>query len=204
MTTEAIESIDPSTTALLLMDYQNGIIPMVADPEELLAGARRAIDLIRSRGGTIGYVRVGFADASEIGGSMGKRVGGAAAPVQFHADHTNTQIHADVAPQEGDIVVRKNRVGPFGSTDLHEQLQARGIDTLLLAGISTSGVVLSTVRDAHDRDYRLIVLADLCADRDTEVHEVLIGKVFPHQAEVINAAELHTLLPEGGGPPVAS
>jgi len=74
MTTEAIESIDPSTTALLLMDYQNGIIPMVADPEELLAGARRAIDLIRSRGGTIGYVRVGFADASEIGGSMGKRI----------------------------------------------------------------------------------------------------------------------------------
>jgi nicotinamidase-related amidase len=64
----------------------------------------------------------------------------------------------------------------------------------VLAGISTSGVVLSTVRDAHDRDYRLIVLADLCADRDPEVHQVLIGKVFPKQAEVINAAELHAAL----------
>jgi nicotinamidase-related amidase len=150
---------------------------------------------MRSHGATIGYVRVGFADAGEIGGSMGKRVGGAAALEQFHADHANTQIHADVAPEEGDIVVRKNRVGPFGSTDLHEQLQARGIDTLILAGIATSGVVLSTVRDAHDRDYRLIVLADLCADRDAEVHEVLTGKVFPGQADVISAAELGGLLP---------
>src|ERR1700679_4299969 len=194
MTTEILAPIDPSKTALLIMDYQNGIIPMAPNPEELLVGARRAIDLIRAHGGTVGYVRVGFADASEIGGSMGKRVGGAAALENFHADHANTQIHADVAPEEGDIVVRKNRVGPFGSTDLHEQLQARGSDTLVLAGISTSGVVLSTVRDAHDRDYRLIVLADLCADRDAEVHEVLTGKVFPGQAEVIHAAELHTLL----------
>jgi nicotinamidase-related amidase len=101
-----------------------------------------------------------------------------------------------VGPEEGDIVVRKTRVGPFGSTDLHEQLQTRGIDTLLLAGISTSGVVLSTVRDAHDRDYRLIVLADLCADRDPEVHDILTRKVFPGQAEVIQAAELHGFLPE--------
>jgi nicotinamidase-related amidase len=126
MTTAAAEPIDPSKTALLIMDYQNGIIPMAENPEELLAGARQAIDLIRSHGGTIGYVRVGFADASEIAGPMGKRVGGAAALEHFHADHTNTQIHADVAPEAGDIVVRKNRVGPFGSTDLHEQLQAPG------------------------------------------------------------------------------
>jgi nicotinamidase-related amidase len=194
MTTAAAEPIDPSKTALLIMDYQNGIIPMAENPEQLLAGARQAIDLIRSHAGTIGYVRVGFADASEIAGPMGKRVGGAAALEHFHADHANTQVHADIAPEPGDIVVRKNRVGPFGSTDLHEQLQARGIDTLVLAGISTSGVVLSTVRDAYDRDYRLIVLADLSADPDAEVHEVLTGKVFPGQAEVISAAELHGLL----------
>ena len=194
MTTETTEPIDPSKTALLIMDYQNGVMPMAPNPEELLTGARQAIDLMRSHGATIGYVRVGFADASEVGGAMGKRVGGAAALEHYHAAHANTQIHTDVAPEDGDIVVRKTRVGPFGSTDLHEQLQARGIDTLILAGISTSGVVLSTVRDAHDRDYRLIVLADLCADRDAEVHEVLTGKVFPGQAEVISAAELHGLL----------
>jgi nicotinamidase-related amidase len=194
MTAEEVEPIDPSRAALLILDYQNGILPMAENPNELLAGARRAIDLIRSSGATVGYVRVGFADASELGGSMGKRIGAAAARDQFHADHANTQIHEDIAPEAGDIVVRKTRVGPFGSTDLHEQLQARGIDTLILAGISTSGCVLSTVRDAHDRDYRLIVLADLCADRDAEVHEVLIGKVLPSQAEVINSTELQRLL----------
>jgi nicotinamidase-related amidase len=188
-------TIDPSKTALLIMDYQNGVMSMISNPEELLVGARQAIDLVRLHGGTIGYVRVGFADASELGGSMGKNVGGPAAALEnFAAEHPNTQIHAGIAPEEGDIVVRKTRVGPFGSTDLHEQLNARGIDTLVLAGISTSGVVLSTVRDAHDRDYRLIVLADLCADRDPEVHQVLIGKVFPKQAEVINASELQGLL----------
>lgn len=194
-TAEAVEPIDPSKTALLIMDYQNGILPLAPNPEELLAGARQAIDLVRSHGGTIGYVRVAFADAGEVGGSMGKRLGGPGGALQrLDADHANTQIHADVAPEDGDIVVRKTRVGPFGSTDLHEQLQARGIDTLVLAGVSTSGVVLSTVRDAHDKDYRLIVLADLCADRDPQVHEVLTGKVFPNQADVIDAADLHQLL----------
>src|ERR1700733_11523326 len=98
MTTEAAEPIDPSTTALLIMDYQNGIIPMAPNPDELLAGARQTIDLIRSHGATIGYVRGGFADASEIGCLMGKRVGGVAALEQFGADHPNTQIHVDVAP----------------------------------------------------------------------------------------------------------
>jgi nicotinamidase-related amidase len=195
VTPETVEPIDPSKTALLIMDYQNGLIPMAPNPQEMLAAARQAIDLIRSHGGTIGYVRIGFVDASEIGRSMARRPGGPTAILErFGADQPDTQIHDDVAPEDGDIVVRKIRVGPFGTTDLQEQLQARGIDTLVLAGISTSGVVLSTVRDAHDRDYRLIVLADLCADRDAEVHEVLTGKVFPNQAEVITAAELHGLL----------
>ncbi len=90
--------------------------------------------------------------------------------------------------------MRKVRVGAFSTTDLDRQLQARGIDTLILAGIATSGVVLSTVRDAADRDYRVYVLADGSADRDPEVHDVLINKVFPRQAHVITIAELEPLL----------
>jgi nicotinamidase-related amidase len=82
----------------------------------------------------------------------------------LHADAPAIQIHDRVAPRDGDIVVRKVRVGPFGTTDLDEQLQAKGIDTLVLAGLSTPGLVLSAVRDGHDRDYRLIVVSDLTAD----------------------------------------
>ena len=69
-----------------------------------------------------------------------------------------------------------------------------GVDTLILAGISTSGVVLSTVRDGADRDYALYVLSDATADRDATVHACLMEKVFPRQAEVISVAELEGIL----------
>jgi nicotinamidase-related amidase len=69
-------------------------------------------------------------------------------------------------------VVRKTRVGAFSTTDLEQQLNDRGINTLILAGVSTSGVVLSTVREAADRDYHIYVLADASADRDAHVHAV--------------------------------
>lgn len=186
--------IDPARTVLLVMDYQNGIMGRVSDGEELLASARETIELVRGRGGHIGYVRVGFADGEAPTGTMGSRIGAEAARTTFHADAPATQVHDDVAPQDGDIVVRKTRVGPFLTTDLDAQLRNRGIDTLLLAGISTSGVVLSTVRDGHDRDYRLIVISDLCADPEPEIHEFLVGRIFPRQAEVIDRAELHERL----------
>jgi nicotinamidase-related amidase len=108
----------------------------------------------------------------------------------LRADAPETQIHERLAPRDGDIVVRKRRVGSFSTTDLHEQLQARGVETIVLAGISTSGVVLSTVRDGADRDYRIVVLSDASTDFDPEVHEFLTTRVFPRQALVMIADEL--------------
>lgn len=90
----------------------------------------------------------------------------------------------------GDIVVRKTRLGAFSTADLHARLQAREVDTLVLAGISTSGVVLSTVRDGGDRDYRLYVLHDACGDPEDGVHEFLLEKIFPRQARVVGIADL--------------
>jgi nicotinamidase-related amidase len=194
MTTETPAAVDPATTALLVMDYQNGLFGRIDDGDALLAGARDAIALIRDHGGTIGYVRVAFADGEAPSGTMGRRIGREAALTMFHADAPATQIHDAIAPQDGDIVVRKTRVGPFGTTDLDEQLRARGVDTLILAGISTSGVVLSTVRDGHDRDYRLIILSDLCADPEADVHAFLTERIFPRQADVITTAQLPGLL----------
>ena len=105
--------------------------------------------------------------------------------------------HEAVAPQEGDIVVRKRRVGAFSTTDLHEQRAARGIDTHVLAGLSTSGVVLSTIRDASDasdRDYRLLVLSDASADPEPDKHEFLTTRVFPGMATVLTTDELAAAL----------
>jgi nicotinamidase-related amidase len=68
-------------------------------------------------------------------------------------------------------------------------LRAAGADALVLAGIATSGVVLSTLRQAADLDYRLTVLADACTDADPEVHRVLTEKVFPRQALITSTEE---------------
>lgn len=73
-------------------------------------------------------------------------------------------------------------------------LRASHIDTLVLAGVATSGIVLSTVRHAADNDYRLVVAKDCCADRDEEVHRVLMEKVFTRQATVARAEEIAPLL----------
>jgi nicotinamidase-related amidase len=189
--------IDPSSTALLVMDYQNGILGMVDNSDELLAIASNLTKMFREHGGTVAYVRVAFADGDLDDVPATSGMAAVVSPERremFHVDHPATQIHDAIAPQEGDIVVRKQRVGAFSTTDLHEQLQARGIDTLVLAGVSTSGCVHSTVLDAYDRDYRVIVLSDAVADRDTEVHNFLLEHVFTKRGEVIEVRELHGLM----------
>lgn len=90
----------------------------------------------------------------------------------------------------GDIVVRKTRVGSFSTTNLDLQLKSAGIDTLILTGVHTSGVILTTVREAHDLDYRVIVLSDACADPDPEIHEFLVTRILPKQALVCSSAAL--------------
>ena len=195
--TEQPESIDPSRAALLVMDFQVGVIGMVDDADQLVNRVKETITLVRNRGGAVGYVRVAFTDGDFEGlpstSRMAARV--AQAGDAFRADSPTTAIDERITPEPNDIVVRKTRVGPFLTTDLDEQLRQRGIDTLVLAGISTSGVVLSTVRDASDRDYRVLVLSDACADREPEVHEFLSTRIFPSQATVITTAELRGLLP---------
>jgi nicotinamidase-related amidase len=91
-------------------------------------------------------------------------------------------------------------VSAFTGSDLEVVLRGLDADTLVLTGIATSGVVLSTLRQAADLDYRLIVLADACLDRDPEVHRVLIEKVFPRQAAVHSVAQW-AAQPTGGNSP---
>ena len=97
--------------------------------------------------------------------------------------------HERLLRGHGEVVVTKKRVSAFAGSDLELVLRAREVTHLVLGGIATSGVVLSTVRAAADQDYRLTVLADLCLDGDEEVHRVLTEKIFPRQAEVIPGAD---------------
>lgn len=169
-------ALNPSATALLLMDLQPGILSRMEDSDGFLARLARAREAAREAGLTVGYVRVALTAEEAAGIPATSRFADAGARLDASAAHT--QIDPRIAPADGEIVVRKKRVGAFGTTDLKAQLDARGIDTLVLAGVATSGVVLSTVRDASDRDYRLVVLEDGCWDADPEVHQVLTEKVF--------------------------
>jgi nicotinamidase-related amidase len=198
--TDAPPAIDPRHTALLVMDYQAGIVGRLSESEALLARAAEAIAAVRRHGGQVGYVRVAFEDADYDALPATSAMAAAVAARGkngLHASSPATAIHEDVAPVPGDIVVRKTRVGAFSTTDLDRQLRGRGITTLILAGISTSGVLLSTVRDAADRDYRVLVLADVSADPDPEVHAFLTTRIFPRQARVITLAELDGVLSAG-------
>ena len=94
----------------------------------------------------------------------------------------------NVAPRPDEAVVNKLRVSAFAGSDLEVMLHAQGVETLVLAGIATSGVVLSTLREAVDRDFGLIVLSDACLDADPEVQRVLVEKIFPRRRRVMTVA----------------
>jgi len=193
--TDPAQSSEGEGTALVVMDYQPGILGRLKDADGLVARAAQAISVCRRHGATIAYVRVAFADADyeaiPSSNRMAALVAGAGAA--FHADSPTTAIDERIAPAPGDLVVRKTRVGAFSTTDLDRQLRQRGVRRLILAGVSTSGCLLSTVRDAADRDYELYVLSDASADPDPEVHAFLTERIFPRQATVVTVDELAAL-----------
>ena len=94
----------------------------------------------------------------------------------------------------GEPVIVKHRIGPFMETNLQTILRAHNIDNLILAGISTSGVVLSSIRHAADADYSLTVASDACADADEKVHNHLMEKIFPKQADIKTTQEIISAL----------
>jgi nicotinamidase-related amidase len=89
-------------------------------------------------------------------------------------------IHPAVAPLGDEPVLGKTSIGAFATTPLDELLQERGIGQIIVAGVATSGTVLSTSRWAFDIGYKIIVCADACSDPDPAVHAALTDdKVFP-------------------------
>lgn len=175
------------------MDYQVGLVERLPDGAALLGRAGAAIAEVRGRGGQLGWVRVAFDDADFAAIPATSVMARLATPNRrdaLHIDAPASQLHPVLDVQPTDISVRKVRVGAFTTTDLDQQLRARDVDTLVLAGISTSGVVLSTVREAMDRDYRIVVLADACADPEPDNHAFLISRIYPRYATVLDVADL--------------
>ena len=180
-----------STEALLLMDLQNGVVGRLSSSQrQPLLGtiARTASDAAgwacRSSTSVSHSDRAGPMSVRGTGSSRTWQ----AAPAWARLDHS-TQIHPAVSPHPGDIVVTKRRVSAFSGSDLEVVLRSLDVRSLTLSGIATSGVVLSTLRQAADLDFGLTVLRDCCVDPDDDVQRVLMEKVFPRQATVESAAQ---------------
>lgn len=173
---------------LLIMDYQAEIVARYAAAGQVSRVAQ-ALEAARANGTPVAFVQVGFRPGYPEVSPHNRGFAAAKAAGRFMLADPETEIDSRVAPLAGEPIVIKHRVGAFLATELDQLLRAQGIERLVLAGIATSGVVLSTVRDAADRDYELTVLSDCCADSDPEAHRVLLERVFPRQARVTTAAE---------------
>ena len=176
--------LDPKKTAVLTLDFQKVIFGFVPGSDAIIPNASKAVAFARKKQFLIIHVGLGFsAGYPEIPDtdSPFKR---AKQNNLFVKGTPSAEFHSSIARPE-ELVVYKQRVGAFSENHLHLILRSRGIENLVLFGISTSGITLSTLRRAFDLDFRCVVLKDACFDADQEVHRVLTEKIFPTQAKVL-------------------
>ena len=185
-------ALDAAHTALLAMDCQAGIVSIYAKPlEEFVERAASVLRTARGAGMPVILVQVGFRPGFPEVSDKNKIF----SAIKTSAQHQKLfegaagAVHPALGPEPGDIIVTKHRVSAFAGTDLDMILRAKEIETVVLLGIATSGVVLSTLLEACDADYRVVVIADCCADMDAELHGNLLNRLFPRRAEVVMAAD---------------
>lgn len=183
------EMINNKKTALLIMDVQRAIVGMLRENgPALLDALAETVEAARNKNIQVIYVVVGFRKGYPEVSAMNKSF----SVLRNSGRNLDTEEAMQVAPNiapVGEVVITKKRVSAFSGSDLEVVLRANGIQHIVLTGIATSGVVLSTLREAADKDYTITVLSDCCADADEEVHRVLTTKVFPRQADVMTHKE---------------
>lgn len=172
-------------TALLVMDVQPSIVDRLDKPVKYLDNVKTAVAEAHKNHILVMYIVVGFRSGFPEVSANNKSFGA----IKETTAVTMVDPRPAIEPTKDDVVVIKRRVSAFSGSDLEVLLRAQGIQRLVLTGIATSGVVLSTLREAADKDFRLTVLSDLCADFDDEVHSLLLEKVFPRQADVVTAEQ---------------
>ena len=164
--------LDPQRTALLLVDLQSRIVSLPVRPragDAVVATARELVGGFRKAGATVALVEVRRPDVAD--------------------QPPGSELVTGLA-EEGDIRAVKPGISGFHGTELHQRLQDRGIDTLVLGGIATNLGVESTARSARDLGYRLIFVEDAMAALTTAEHSLSVAHNFPRLGEVATAAEV--------------
>ena len=184
--------INISSTALIIADFYKdmmGTIPHsiernVLDNTQKLQKAARQSGMLICYSATV--FRPGYIEISDRNKTFSQRKNSGQPAVSDPIE----VIHPGVSPIDGEVVVGKHRVNALYGTDLDMTLRANQINTIIILGYATSGVVLSTTRFAADSDYSIIIVEDCCADTDPEVHNFLMEKIFPRLADVVTSIDM--------------
>ena len=183
-------ALEPSKTAIVVIDLQRGILAHPTAPyasADVVARAARLCGAVRATGGTVVLVHV-------TPSPDGKD---ALHPVSDLPPLSPGQVPAEFAefvpemqPQPGDVVITKRNWGAFYGTELDLQLRRRGVETMILCGISTNIGVETTARDAYERGYNQVFVEDAASTRAAEDHARVFATIFPRIGRVRSTAEV--------------
>lgn len=174
--------LNAKTTALVLIDLQNGILGRPLEPrsgEQVYAASMKLAERLRAAGGLVVRVRVSF--AADFADAPRQPVDQALGAASLPAGWDQFPDHPE---QQGDLVITKHQWGAFYGTGLELQLRRRGIRGIVLGGVSTSIGVESTARDAWERGFELVLAEDLCAAGTAEEHEYSFRHIMPRLSRV--------------------
>lgn len=182
--------LQPARTALVVIDLQKGIASMPAQPhaaETVIANAAQLAERFRQLEAFVVLVHVG--PSSDGKDALHPVIDN---PVAWSGSMPEgwDQIVPELGPNPGDHVVRKRQWGAFYGTDLDLQLRRRGIDTIVLCGISTNYGVESTARDAYERGYQQIFVKDACSARDADAHAFALQHILSRIGRIRSTQEV--------------
>ena len=180
--------LNPATTALITLDLQHGIVNFAPESAAVIAVAAKTVTTARANGYKIIHVGLGFLPGHPEISAANSRFTMIKQNNLFVKGSDSAQFYPSILAHD-DIILYKHRFSAFAGNSLQMILQANSIEHLVLLGISTSGIVLSTLRQAFDLDFKCTVIKDACYDHDEEVHRVLTEKVFSGQAAVITGEQ---------------
>jgi len=179
--------LDPNKTALVLIDLQNAIVGMNPVPHtaaQVVENGKKLAEAFRVHGAPVVYVRVDINDFMKLPVDQPHRLGDKPLPAEA------SQIAPSAGFQPGDILITKRHWGAFAGTDLEQQLKSRGIDTVVLTGISTNAGVESTVRQGTGLGFAFVLVEDACSGQNAEHHRFAMENIFPRLARVRTTDEV--------------
>jgi nicotinamidase-related amidase len=179
--------LDPKKTALVLIDLQNGILGMNPVPHtaaQVVENSKKLAEAFRAHGAPVVYVRVDLNDFMKLPADHPQNLGDKPLPA------VASEIAASAGFLASDILVTKRHWGAFAGTDLEQQLKSRGVDTVVLTGISTNIGVESTARQGTGLGFAFVLVEDACSSQNAEHHHFAIENIFPRLARVRTTGEV--------------